>query len=307
MDNRPICYVLTGPTASGKTALSLRAAAEFNCEIICMDSMQIYRGMDIGTAKPTPEEKAACPHHMVDIVDPRDAFSVAQYQEMAESCARDIIKRGKTPLFVGGTGFYLRALRSPMAMGVVTGDAAIRARLEAEAAADGGKEKLHARLSLVDPVTAKRLHVNDVRRVVRALEVYELTGEPFSQQKQPEGEAAFRYRVATLEMDRALLYSRIEKRVDIMMEEGLLTEVQRLLDEGVPPTAQSMKAIGYKELIAHIQGEYDLETAIYELKKNTRHYAKRQLTWMRSEADVTWIDPTGEDAWEKLQRCFKGE
>lgn len=307
MDNRPICYVLTGPTASGKTALSLRVAEAFNCEIISMDSMQIYRGMDIGTAKPTPEEKAACPHHMVDIVDPRDAFSVAQYQEMAESCARDIIKRGKTPLFVGGTGFYLRALRSPMAMGVVTGDAAIRARLEAEAAVDGGKEKLHARLSLVDPVTAKRLHVNDVRRVVRALEVYELTGEPFSQQKQPEGEAAFRYRVATLEMDRALLYSRIEKRVDIMMAEGLLAEVQRLLDEGVPPAAQSMKAIGYKELIAHLQGEYDLETAIYELKKNTRHYAKRQLTWMRGEADVTWIDPTGEDAWEKLQRCFKGE
>jgi len=198
MEERKTCWVITGPTASGKTAYSIRLAKEFNCEIISMDSMQIYRGMDIGTAKPDMAEREGIPHHMLDVVEPTDGFTVAQYCEMAESIAQDIFTRGKQPLFVGGTGFYLRALRQPMAMGVVPGDQSIRDRLEAEALEPGGRERLHDRLAAVDPVTAARLHVNDVRRVVRAIEVYEITGMPFSQQPQAEGESRFAYRVVTL-------------------------------------------------------------------------------------------------------------
>ncbi len=302
------CWVLTGPTASGKTALSIRLAKEHQCEIICMDSMQLYRGMDIGTAKPTVEEMEGIPHHMLDVADPTDAFSVARYQEMAEACAEDIFRRGRQPLFVGGTGFYLRALRHPMAMGEVAGDEDIRRALEAQAAQEGGKELLHARLGEVDPDTAARLHVNDVRRVVRALEVYQLTGTPFSQQPQMEQETRFAYRVATLTMDRELLYQRIEKRVDMMLEAGLVDEVRSLLDSGVPADAQAMKAIGYKEIVPYLRGEWPLDKAVYELKLGTRHYAKRQLTWMRREEDVLWVDALHESAYAQLEKWYtRGE
>lgn len=300
------CWVLAGPTASGKTALSIRLAREHHCEIICMDSMQIYRRMDIGTAKPTREEQAAAVHHMVDVAEPNEAFSVARYQEMAEACVRDIHARGKRALFVGGTGFYLRALRCPMAMGEVAGDAAIRERLEAVAATEGGKERLHDRLAQVDAVTAARLHPNDVRRVVRALEVYQLTGTPFSRQPVMAHKPPFEYRVAALTMDRQKLYERIEKRVDMMLEEGLVREVQALLDSGISPEAQAMKGLGYKELIPYLRGECTIEEAVYEMKKGTRHYAKRQLTWMRREEDVFWVDSLAPDAYEQLEGYFTG-
>lgn len=300
------CWVLTGPTASGKTALSIRLAKKYNCEIICMDSMQIYRGMNIGTAKPTAAEMDGIPHHMLDVASPTEAFSVARYQEMAEACAEDILRRGKQPLFVGGTGFYLRALRHPMAMGEVAGDEAIRQELEAQAAEDGGKERLHAQLAQVDPDTAARLHANDVRRVVRAMEVYRLTGTPFSKQPQMEQEPRFRYRVATLTMDRETLYRRIEKRVDMMLDDGLADEVKSLLDSGVPADAQAMKAIGYKEIVPYLRGEWPLEKAVYELKLGTRHYAKRQLTWMRREEDVLWVDALSADAFEQLENWYTG-
>ena len=300
------CWVLTGPTASGKTALSIRLAKQYGCEIICMDSMQIYRGMNIGTAKPTAAEMEGIPHHMLDVASPTEAFSVARYQEMAEACAEDILRRGKQPLFVGGTGFYLRALRHPMAMGEVAGDESIRRELEAQAAEDGGKELLHAQLAQVDPDTAARLHVNDVRRVVRALEVYRLTGTPFSKQPQMEQESRLRYRVATLTMERETLYRRIEKRVDMMLDDGLVNEVQSLLDSGVPADAQAMKAIGYKEIVPYLRGEWPLEKAVYELKLGTRHYAKRQLTWMRREEDVLWVDALSADAYEQLENWYTG-
>ena len=300
------CWVLTGPTASGKTALSIRLAKQYGCEIICMDSMQIYRGMNIGTAKPTAAEMEGIPHHMLDVASPTEAFSVARYQEMAEACAEDILRRGKQPLFVGGTGFYLRALRHPMAMGEVAGDESIRRELEAQAAEDGGKELLHAQLAQVDPDTAARLHVNDVRRVVRALEVYRLTGTPFSKQPQMEQESRLRYRVATLTMERETLYRRIEKRVDMMLDDGLVNEVQSLLDSGVPTDAQAMKAIGYKEIVPYLRGEWPLEKAVYELKLGTRHYAKRQLTWMRREEDVLWVDALSADAYEQLENWYTG-
>jgi len=300
------CWVLTGPTASGKTALSICLAKKYNCEIICMDSMQIYRGMNIGTAKPTAAEMDGVPHHMLDVADPTEAFSVARYQEMAEECAADILRRGKQPLFVGGTGFYLRALRHPMAMGEVAGDEDIRRELEAQATVEGGKEQLHALLAQVDPETAARLHANDVRRVVRALEVYRLTGTPFSKQPQMEQEPRFRYRVATLTMERETLYRRIEKRVDMMLDDGLADEVKSLLDQGVPADAQAMKAIGYKEIVPYLRGEWPLEKAVYELKLGTRHYAKRQLTWMRREEDVLWVDALSADAFEQLENWYTG-
>lgn len=299
MDNT--CWVIAGPTASGKTALSLRLAQEYGCEIICMDSMQIYLGMDIGTAKPTPEERAAVPHHMVDVADPTEAFSVARYQEMAENCVRDIQSRGRRALFVGGTGLYLRALRHPMAMGDVSGNEEIRAEYQRVADAEGGRERLHALLEEIDPQTAKRLPLADVRRVIRALEVWRLTGLPFSQQPQREEKPAFSYRVVSLNMDRAKLYERVEKRVDLMIAQGLVDEVRGLLARGVPENAQAMKGLGYKELVPYLKGACTLEEAVYEMKLGTRHYAKRQLTWMRREEDVCWLDSLSPDCYGALE------
>ena len=302
------CWVLTGPTASGKTALSIRLAKAHDCEIVCMDSMQIYRRMNIGTAKPTVEEMSGIAHHMLDVAEPDENFSVARYQEMAEECIADIQARGKRVLLVGGTGLYLRALRQPMAMGDASADEAIRAELEQLATEDGGKQRLHDMLAEVDPETAARLHLNDVRRAVRALEVYRLTGVPFSKQPQIQTDSRFAYRVASLTMDRALLYSRIEKRVDSMIQQGLLDEVRGLLESGVPADCQAMKAIGYKEIIPYLRGEATWEETDYLLKLNTRHYAKRQLTWMRREADVLWVDTMTMDAYAMLENWYtRGE
>lgn len=299
-----ICWVLTGPTASGKTSLSIQLAKKHNCEIVCMDSMQIYKGMNVGTAKPTLEEMDGIPHHLLDVAEPTENFSVARYQEMAEACIADIQARGKQALLVGGTGLYLRALRNPMAMGDVAADESIRAELEALAATENGKQQLHDMLAEVDPETAARLHLNDVRRAVRALEVYKQTGIPFSMQSQPETQSRFRYRVATLTMDRSLLYARIEKRVDIMVQQGLVKEVEGLLASGVPADCQAMKAIGYKEIVPFLRGESTWEETDYLLKLNTRHYAKRQLTWMRREEDVLWVEALAPDAYSILENWF---
>ena len=303
MDNK-ICWVLTGPTASGKTALSIRLAKAHDCEIVCMDSMQIYRRMNVGTAKPTPEEMEGVPHHMLDVADPDEAFSVARYQEMAEECIADIHARGKRALLVGGTGLYLRALRQPMAMGDVAADETLRAELEAIAAEEGGRQRLHEMLEAVDPVTAAKVHPNQVRRVVRALEVYRLTGVPFSMQPQIEGDSRYQYRVATLTMDRSILYQRIEKRVDIMVGQGLVDEVRELLRSGVPAEAQAMQAIGYKEIVPYIRGDATWEQTDYLLKLNTRHYAKRQLTWMRREENVLWVEALAADAYHTLENWY---
>lgn len=307
MDNKE-CWVLTGPTASGKTSLSIRLAKAHNCEIVCMDSMQIYRRMNIGTAKPTVEEMSGIVHHMLDVAEPDESFSVARYQEMAEACIEQIQVRGKRALLVGGTGLYLRALRQPMAMGDAAADEAIRSELEQLAAEENGKKRLHDMLEAVDPDTAARLHLNDVRRAVRALEVYRLTGIPFSRQPQIQTESRFDYRVASLTMDRSVLYSRIEKRVDEMVQQGLLEEVRSLLDSGIPADCQALKAIGYKEIIPYLRGESTWEETDYLLKLNTRHYAKRQLTWMRREEDVLWVDAMQPDAYERLEKWYtRGE
>lgn len=302
--DKSICWVLTGPTASGKTALSIRLAKAHDCEIVCMDSMQVYRRMDIGTAKPTMDEMEGVPHHMLDVADPDEPFSVARYQELAEDCIADIHARGHRALLVGGTGLYLRALRHPMAMGDAAADADLRAELEAIAAGEGGKQRLLEMLRAVDPDTAARLHPNNSRRVIRALEVYRLTGVPFSMQPQIQTGSRYQYRVATLTMDRAILYGRIEKRIDRMYAQGLVDEVRGLLRSGVPASAQAMQAIGYKEIVPYLRGEMTFAETDTLLKMNTRHYAKRQLTWMRREEDVLWVDGLAKDAYETLENWY---
>ena len=293
-------YGLVGPTASGKTALSLKLAQALGGEILCMDSMQIYRGMDIGTAKPTAEERAAAPHHLLDIADPAAPFSVTDYVR----AARPLLDSVEVPILVGGTGFYLRGLSQPMDYGYVKGDPALRGRYEA-LAAEAGVQAVHDRLRAVDPVSADRLHPNDLRRVIRALEVYEMTGQRFSAQKPPDPEdVPYDFMLFAPDWPREELYRRIDARVDVMMAEGLLDEVRVLLDSGVPADAQAMQGIGYKELIPVLRDGAPLDEAVELIKLRSRHYAKRQLTWFRADQRIHWIvmpeGATMEDAYQSM-------
>ncbi len=274
---------LVGPTASGKTALSLLAAERLGGEILCMDSMQIYRGMDIGTAKPTKEEQARVPHHLH--LNPDESFSVSQYAQKA----REVIEQVEVPILVGGTGMYLQSLSLPMDYGAVGGDEEIRKKYHAIADTQG-PEVLHALLKQVDPTSAQKLHPNDVRRVVRALEVYDLTGVPLSSQKMPgRSDAPYDFQLYALELPRNVLYDRVDRRVDEMMKQGLLDEVKKLKDSGLSPDAQSMQGLGYKELWPVLTGETSLSDAVSLLKLRTRHYAKRQLTWFKRDERIQWL------------------
>ena len=283
---------LVGPTASGKTALSLLVAERLGGEILCMDSMQIYRGMDIGTAKPTKEEQERVPHHLHSFLDPDESFSVSQYAQRA----REVIERVDVPILVGGTGMYLQSLSLPMDYGAVGGDEEIRKKYH-EIADTQGVEALHAILKQVDPASAQKLHPNDVRRVVRALEVYDLTGAPLSSQKMPGPEdAPYDFQLYAIEMPRNVLYDRVDRRVDEMMKQGLLDEVKKLKDSGLSPEAQSMQGLGYKELWPVLTGETSLSDAVSLLKLRTRHYAKRQLTWFKRDERIQWLPWTpGQD------------
>ena len=292
---KPQVIAISGPTASGKSELAVRLAQALNGELICMDSMQIYRRMDIGTAKPTPQERALVPHHMLDILEPTENYAVADYAVEAEKTIFSIAERGKTPILVGGTGLYLKALMHGLALGNANGDEAIRARLYAAAEEADGKIKLHRELEKVDPVSAAKFHPNDIRRVIRALEVYELTGTPISQQKQEQAERPYDILPLAIDMPRDILYARLEKRVHLMMEQGLLKEVKALLDSGVTPQMQSMQGIGYKELVPVINGETDEKSAVWQIILNTRHYAKRQGTWLRTEPKTVWINEKPEE------------
>lgn len=296
MKEKIICRVLTGPTASGKTALSLRLAEKHGWEIFCMDSMQIYRGMDIGTAKPTREERARVPHRMIDICDPRDAFSVAAYREQAEALVRQKAEEGREVLFVGGTGLYLQAMMHPMGMGSVPADETLRAELRALAATEEGKNRLHGMLAEIDPATAARLPVGDVRRTIRAIEVTRGTGIPFSMQPDREEESPFLWRVAATDMPREILYDRINRRVEQMIHEGLAEEVRRLLEAGVPPESQSMQGLGYKEMVPYLRGEWPMDKAVEEIQKGSRHYAKRQGTFLRRLEGIRSVDALAADA-----------
>ena len=276
---------IVGPTASGKTALSLLVGQRLHGEILCMDSMQIYKGMDIGTAKPTREEQALLPHRLHSFLEPTESFSVSQYAEMASG----VIEEVGIPILVGGTGMYLQSLSLPMDYGAVGGDEAIRKKYH-EIADTQGVEALHALLEKVDPVSAARLHPNDVRRVVRALEVYDLTGSPLSARKTPALEdSRYDFQLYALELPREILYSRVDLRVDEMMRLGLLDEVKRLKDSGVPADAQSMQGLGYKELLPVLDGTMALADAVFQIKLRTRHYAKRQLTWFKRDERIQWI------------------
>ncbi len=287
------CWVLAGPTASGKSATGLTLAEQIGAEILSLDSMAIYRGMDIGTAKPSIEDCKRVPHHLIDLVEPSENFSVAEYLTAAERACRDVVSRGRTPLFVGGTGLYLRSLLRGVFEGPPASPA-IRRRLEQVVETDG-REALHARLASVDPATAARLHPNDVRRVIRALEVAELTGRPLSEQQEqpPLPEAERPPHVYWLDPPREWLYQRIEQRVDRMMDEGLLEETQALLSRSGGLGRTARQALGYRELIDHLSGRSSLDEAVALIKLRTRQFAKRQRTWFRNLEECKPIAITG--------------
>ena len=295
-DKRPVVVGFVGPTASGKSDLTMKVAEGLDGVILCMDAMQVYRGMDIGTAKPSREEQRRVPHRLFDGVAPDEAYSVAAYVQDARAAIGDCLAEGKLPLFCGGTGLYLRSLRQPLSFGHTPGDESIRARYQALAETEG-LEALHRRLEAVDPVTASRLHPNDQRRVIRALEVYELTGRPFSAQQLPgEEDSPYRFVLFGLKWGREALYSRINQRVDQMMEAGLLDEVKGLLAAGISPEAQSMQGLGYKELVPYLKGQASLAECLELIKRRTRNYAKRQETWFKREPGIHWFNGEGDRA-----------
>ena len=302
MERKILCRVLTGQTASGKTALSVRLAKEMGWEIISMDSMQIYRRMNIGTAKPDKSEMNGVRHHMIDICEPDENYSVADYREAAERIVRELrTNENKEVLFVGGTGLYLHAMIHALPMGNVPADAELRRKLNKKATEEGGKECLHALLQELDPETAGRLPVNDIRRVIRAIEVTKLTGIPFSQQPVQEQTSEFDWRIAATSVPRDILYRRINDRVDGMIRAGLFDEVRQLLDEGVPVSAQSMSGLGYKEMIPCVRGLCSSEEAAYRIALGSRHYAKRQETFLKRESGIVYFDALAEDAYSKLK------
>lgn len=304
-NEQDVIRVITGPTACGKTALSIRLAEELNCEIVCMDSMQIYRSMDIGTAKPNARERAEIPHHLLDIADPTDTYSVSAYREDAERVIRGIRERGRNVLFVGGTVLYLKALCHPMTMGGIGSDEAFREEMHRIADGVNGHARLHAMLEQADPETAARLHENDVRRVIRALEILKLTGVPMSRREDREEETDSRFRIAVLCRNRASLYSRIEDRVDEMIRDGLENEVRALMKAGVTADCQSMQGLGYKEMIAYISGATDLPGAVRQIKTGTRHYAKRQVTFLKGEKNAMWFDASDPGVTERVAEYFR--
>ena len=281
---------LLGPTAVGKTEIAIELAQHLNAEIISVDSRQIYRQMDIGTAKPTPQERQAARHHLIDCVDISQPFSVADYQSLADTAIADIQNRGKQVLLVGGAGLYFRAIVDGLFEGPGA-DPVLRARLEQEAA-QHGVEGLHEQLRAYDPASADRIHPNNIVRVIRALEVYALTGVPMSelqQQWHPEKQR-YPFIAFCLTMPRALLYRRIEQRVDIMLANGLIAEVESLLAAGYARDTAALQSFGYRELIAYLDGNCTYMEAISQLKQNTRRFAKRQLTWFRKDTRLEWID-----------------
>ncbi len=301
--SKPPLLVLTGPTAAGKTALSIRLAKALDGEIISADSMQVYRHMDIGSAKISYAEQSGIPHHLIDILEPEEAFNVVRFQKLAKEAIADILARGRLPILVGGTGFYIQSVLYDVDFTETQEDAGFRTAME-ELARREGPEALHERLRAKDPEAAAQIHAHNVKRVIRALEYHARTGGKISEhnETQRQNQAAFRFRCFVLTDDRARLYARIDRRVDKMMEEGLLDEVRALRERGLRADAVSMQGLGYKELLAYLDGAYDLEQAVYLIKRNTRHFAKRQLTWFKREKDVIWVDRSSFAGEEEILR-----
>lgn len=289
---KPTLIILTGPTAVGKTELSIRLAKGVNGEIISADSMQVYRGMDIGTAKITESEKQGVVHHLLDCFEPDEEFNVAVFQDMARKAIAEIHARGHVPILAGGTAFYIQALLYGIEFNEEEHDDSYRNSLYLIGQTEEGKQQLHQMLLKCDPEYADSVHYNNMKRVVRALEYHHFTGRKFSEynKQQSEREAEYRFCYFVLTDERSHLYERINKRVDMMIKAGLEREVHSLLEKGYTSDLVSMQGVGYKELLSYFDGKATMEEAVETIKKNTRHFAKRQLTWFRKEKDVIWVD-----------------
>jgi len=299
---KPSVIVICGPTASGKTSVAIELAAIFNGEIIGADSMQIYRYMDIGTAKPTLQEQARIPHYMIDIVDPDQHFDARLYAQMAQNQAVELAFRDIVPFVVGGTGLYIKAF----VHGLFQAEPAnhdIRKSLNAEAQSRG-TDSLHQRLSQFDPETAAKIHSNDTYRIIRALEIYEITGKTISEYHREHRfqDAPFRVLKIGLKIDREQLYDRINHRVDVMIAAGFVDEVKALLDQGYAPDLKSMQSIGYRHMVDFIRGDLPWDEALRTLKRDTRRYAKRQLTWFKANTEIIWYEP---DRFDDIQLAIK--
>ncbi|MEF9938782.1 MAG: tRNA (adenosine(37)-N6)-dimethylallyltransferase MiaA [Clostridium sp.] len=283
--------IITGPTAVGKTALSIQLAKQIGGEIISADSMQVYRHMDIGSAKVTKEEMDGVSHYLIDVLDPSEEFNVVLFQQMAKSAIEEISSHGHIPIVAGGTGFYIQALLYDIDFTETKEDRSLRHELEGLAETQG-LEELHRRLKEVDPVSAEMIHAHNVKRVIRALEFYNQTGEKISEHnaKEREKESPYNFLYYVVNTDRSVLYERIDRRVDGMVTNGLVEEVVKLKEMGCTKEMVSMQGLGYKEILSYLENECSLEDAIYILKRDTRHFAKRQITWFKRERDVRWID-----------------
>ncbi len=290
MEKKPM-VILTGPTAVGKTVLSIRLAKEINGAVISADSMQVYRHMDIGSAKIRPEEMQGVKHYLIDILEPEEEFHVVRFVEEAKAALEEIYRNGQIPIIAGGTGFYIQALLYDINFDGQDCDADYRRELE-QIAEEKGAEYLHQMLEEVDAESAKAIHANNTKRVIRALEFYHVSGKKISEHNETEHqkESPYNFAYFVLTDERERLYKRIEARVDAMMEEGLLDEVRLLKERGATKEMVSMQGLGYKEILAYLDGEISLERAVYLIKRDTRHFAKRQLTWFRRERDVIWFD-----------------
>ena len=287
----PKVVVITGPTATGKTKLAVALAKEFDGEIVSADSMQLYRRMDIGTAKVTPEETEGIAHHMIDVAEPNESYSVSRYVEDAAKCVDDILSRGKLPIIAGGTNLYIDSLISGRDFADNEGDNALRGELDRQYDALGG-EKMLEKLQSIDPERSAKLHPADRRRIIRAIEVFKLTGKTITQHDLETQQRPPRYDAAVIALDfadRAKLYERIDRRVDLMVREGLFAEVEQLIKSGLSDECTAMQAIGYKEPAAYLRGEITKDEAIEFIKRESRRYAKRQLTWLRRSKDIFWI------------------
>lgn len=283
--------VLTGPTAVGKTELSIGLAKQINGEIISADSMQIYKYMDIGTAKIKKEEMDGIKHYLVDELDPSDEFNIVRFQKMAKKAMEEIWKKGKIPIIVGGTGFYIQSIVYDIDFSEEKEENGYRQELEQLAEEKGG-DWLHEQLRKVDSISAEKIHPNNIKKVIRALEYYKENNAPISthNEEQMQKESPYHFAYFVLNRDRSVLYERIDKRVDLMIEEGLLEEVRELKEKGYTKKLVSMQGLGYKEILDYLDGECSLEAAIYRLKRDTRHFAKRQLTWFRRERETIFVE-----------------
>ena len=292
-DKKYKLVVIAGPTAVGKSDLSIELAKKINGEVISADSMQVYRGMDIGTAKLTKEEMCGINHYLIDVLEPTEEFNVSIFKNMAEEAIKEIVRKGKIPILVGGTGFYIQALLKNVEFSdEAAGDESIRKELELIAETEEGRGKLYKELLLVDPKSTEKIHKNNKKRIIRALEYYKLTGKKISEHNEEESEKDYVYNCVCICLtdERQVLYDRINKRVDKMVSSGLEAEVRRVIGTGVNADDTSMQGIGYREMLSYINGGVSLTKCIEDIKKNTRHFAKRQLTWFKNQPKFNWID-----------------